>query len=378
MSLETRVQKQLWTAITRNYENENFTGAVIDSIHVLSQLIRDKTGLEGDGAPLVGQALGGKPPKVPLLKLNKLQTESDWNTQAGIEQILRGVYMGIRNPRSHGQHNDSRSDADAIILFLDYLIRIIDQSKTVFDPKAFLKERVFDKHFVKLDRYAQLVASEIPAKHRLDIAIEVFRERENGNGHQLHYFFDALHPLMTPEEVDQFCVVVSEELKVAETDSAISSAIQVPPYDCWSKYAEQARLRIEGMLITSIESGLFIRFSDECPAGVLGTWTVTIAKHFTLKEQLIAAILTRLTSYRPPAQNYYFQYLDCTLFDLCVPKLPSEAVEAYKKGLSAGDVRFYDSLDRVYDPFSLCPCSSWSDLEDAYKAFVAAPDEVPF
>ena len=104
MNLETNIRESLWAAIQTNYENHNYTGAILDAMHFLSNLLRDKTGLEDDGVSLVGQALGGRNPK---LKVNKLQSESDKNVQKGVEQILRGLYQAIRNPRSHEKYQGS-------------------------------------------------------------------------------------------------------------------------------------------------------------------------------------------------------------------------------------------------------------------------------
>jgi hypothetical protein len=81
MNIETRIDKRLWDAIRSSYENRNFTGSIQDSIYFLSDLIREKSGLEGDGATLVGQAFGGSS---PLLKVNRLKTENDKNVQKGI------------------------------------------------------------------------------------------------------------------------------------------------------------------------------------------------------------------------------------------------------------------------------------------------------
>ncbi len=113
MNLETRIDTRLWDAVRISYENRNFTGLIQDSMYFLTDLIREKTGLEGDGASLVGQAFGGRS---PLLKVNKLQTESEKNEQKGVEQIIRGLYQAIRNPRSHEKILDTEENATAIIL----------------------------------------------------------------------------------------------------------------------------------------------------------------------------------------------------------------------------------------------------------------------
>ena len=98
MNLQTHISSDLWLAISNTYEAENYNHAVLDAMHYLSSFLREKTGVDGDGASLVGQALGGDSPR---LRINKLQTETERSVQRGIEQILRGLYLGIRNPRSH-------------------------------------------------------------------------------------------------------------------------------------------------------------------------------------------------------------------------------------------------------------------------------------
>ena len=98
MKLESNLKKELWDTIKTNYENESYSNSILDSIYLLTETIRNKTGLEGDGASLVGEAFGGNKPKI---KLNKLQTESEKNIQRGMQELLRGIYTTIRNPRSH-------------------------------------------------------------------------------------------------------------------------------------------------------------------------------------------------------------------------------------------------------------------------------------
>ena len=94
MNLESKVEERLWQMIQGSYENRNYTGAILDTIYFLSDLVREKSGLSSDGISLIGQAFGGKSPK---LKINKLQSDSDKNIQSGIAQILRGLYQAIRN-----------------------------------------------------------------------------------------------------------------------------------------------------------------------------------------------------------------------------------------------------------------------------------------
>lgn len=111
MNFETLLDKRLYQAIETSYVSRNYTGAILDAIYFLSNLIRDKTGLESDGPSLIGQAFGGNNPR---LKVSRLQTESELNVQKGVEQILRGIYQAIRNPRSHEKHTDDKADTDSM------------------------------------------------------------------------------------------------------------------------------------------------------------------------------------------------------------------------------------------------------------------------
>ena len=89
MNIETKLSESLWRGIESSYSSQNYSSAILDAVVYLSNIVREKTGLESDGVALAGSAFGGKNPK---LKVNKLQTESDWNVQKGIEQIFRRIF----------------------------------------------------------------------------------------------------------------------------------------------------------------------------------------------------------------------------------------------------------------------------------------------
>ena len=150
--------------------------AILDAMHYVSSVLRDKTGVDGDGTALVGQALGGDSPR---LRINKLQTETEKNEQRGIESILRGMYQAIRNPRSHEQIQDTQEIADAVIYFIDYLLGVVEGAEEPFVMSKFMT-RIFDPDFVKSQRYAELLVDQIPTNKRFDALITVYREKLNG------------------------------------------------------------------------------------------------------------------------------------------------------------------------------------------------------
>jgi uncharacterized protein (TIGR02391 family) len=304
MNFETRIDRRLWEAITASIEKRNYTGAILDSTHFLSSLLRQKTGLDGDGTSLVGQAFGGANPK---LKVNRLQTESEKNIQKGMEQLLRGIYQAIRNPRSHDKYIDKQEDAEAIILFINWLINIIDKSKTPFTLNEFLG-RVFDCDFMASKRYADLIVGEIPFAQRTDIFLEVYRRRDEGDGTKLSYFFEALCALLTEEQKHLLAEHISEELISTNDEAAIRLTIQCIPAEWWLLYKEVARLRIENKLIQSIRDGRYYYEEGRVLSGALGAWASRIAKHMLLKTELVFAITQLLISNEREKNEYAFAY----------------------------------------------------------------------
>ena len=376
MNIETTLDQRLWHAIQSTYNDRNFTGAILDAIYFLSDLIREKTGLQSDGTALVGQAFGGKSPK---LKVNKLQTESEKNIQAGVEQILRGLYQAIRNPRSHEKHGDKQGDADSIIMFINLLIGIIDQSKAPFTKSDFIK-RVFDSHFVEKERYAQLLASEIPPKKRLEVMLEIVRNRETGDSAKLKYFVNALLPQLIKEEQADLYAIISDELNFTDTDSAIRTILQIFPEDCLIHLNETARLRTENKLIKSIEEGLFDKKTRECSAGSLGTWAMHSCKQFLLKDDLIRILNAKLRSQNPEEYEYVFYFFWDNLIELTQP-IPPFLKYTIQTKLKGGNQDFYDKIDFEIN----CGASAWAEtFEQELKSFqkkaedIVIDDDVPF
>jgi len=101
LNLQTHISRELWVAIEGPYEAGNYAHAVLEAIHHLTNVLRERSGVDGDGAALVGQALGGDAPK---LRVNPLQSESERNVQKGNDQLPRGISLAIRN---HGATNNS-------------------------------------------------------------------------------------------------------------------------------------------------------------------------------------------------------------------------------------------------------------------------------
>ena len=114
MDIETTIRTDLWAEISASYEVCDYRNSIINAMHVLTKILREKADSDLDGHKLAGEALGGKNPK---LKVNRFQTQSEIDEQEGFTQIVMGLYRGIRNPRSHEIVLDTKNDADARICF---------------------------------------------------------------------------------------------------------------------------------------------------------------------------------------------------------------------------------------------------------------------
>lgn len=111
----------------QHYVNGHYRDAVLNSIVAIFDLIRERTGLDLDGAALATQALSLEKPH---LILSELDTESGRNDQKGFMQILVGAYLGIRNPKAHSLNHDLDPEKAAqYLIFASLLARRIYEAK---------------------------------------------------------------------------------------------------------------------------------------------------------------------------------------------------------------------------------------------------------
>lgn len=374
LNLETKIPTELWASIRTNYEKRNFTGAILDAFHYLSDLIRKKSDSEGDGAQLIGSAFGGASPKI---KLNKLQTESERNIQKGMEQLLRGIYQTFRNPRSHEKVSDTDEDAQIIIIFIGYIVRQLDLAKSQFSRDDYIK-RIFDPDFVPQIRYSELLVEEIPTAQRLETFLDVYRAKNTGKIEHLRYFFNALLPKLSDDEISQAHEVISEELKTADDEATIRIIIGSLGDKCWKHLHETARLRMENRLIRSVKEGKYDTKLKRTRDGSLGTWIISVLPHISLKQEALRAISDSLNSGNPEREDYIIKYILSSMTCL-TEEFPFGFDLLFTEKIKSGDVRFYNAAISA-------PWTDWSEeLSEAVTNFVAVEptydpfsDDIPF
>jgi hypothetical protein len=195
-------------------------------------------------------------------------------------------------------------------------------------------ERVFDPDFVASDRYAKLLASEVPPKKYNEALIALYRNRDNGEANKLECIFRTLIELAGDDKIEDFLAVVSDDLKTVQNESSISLAIQILPSRFWSRITEIAKLRIENKLILSIESG---RYSDSnnnwmnyFNYGLFGTWAKKLIKDFSLKNELHQTLLKKLDG-DELEQNYMAKFFFSSLPDTINSNNRDIITNCYKK-----------------------------------------------
>ncbi len=344
MTIRNEIDVELWEAIQKNYESENYTSSILDAIFKLTDTIRNKTGLEGDGVSLIGQAFGGDDPRI---KLNKLQTNSEKDIQKGIQEILRGIYTGIRNPRSHDAMIDDKLSADAIVVFINYLLKLIDQSKLRFNEEVFL-QRVFDPYFVQTEEYSDLLVQDIPKRQRANIAIQTILRRNEGDIYSLGYFLKALFSHLESVELSRVYKVISDELKITTNNKDIRYLVHICPGKDWDKIEQSVRIRIESILYSDFSKGSYNKATEKCGEfGALATWITTEhLENFSTHTQWTHQAVKMLQSSHEDDGEYIEQYFWDKICRINKTDITWSLKKYFKDGLDNNNLKVIKKLEK--------------------------------
>ena len=299
-----------------------------------------------------------------------------------------GLYKGIRNPRSHEIIKDKREDADAIILFIDYVIRIINKSNPTFTIEDFLV-KVFDPDFVEKDEYAIELIKDIPKKKLGEVIIEVYRNRRKGNAEKLKYLVYNLLPLLNSSDFNSLINVVSDELGITNTFSAITTTRIMFPHDFWQRIKKAPKMRIENKFINSIKKGEVMLHNSNLRKGdpsedngALGSWSKGLMEYFSLKDELINTLIHKLEDTDLEDTLYVIGF-----FHDDMPKLFTTekniriCARAYKRLITCGVKNVSDLMLKsincsdLWQPIFI---KEFDDLTDELNPSFYFPDGTPF
>jgi hypothetical protein len=263
--------------------------------------------------------------------------------------------------------------------YIIYLLRLIGHARTAFSIDECVGA-IVEENFVPNDRYAALIVEKIPTRQRLQVALTVYQRKGEGDGTKLRYFFDALIPALTEEETPELFDAISEDLRESSDGETLRLVLQLLKPDYWPRLDEVARLRTENRLIRDLKEGRYVRKTEKCLAGAHATWSRGFWPHFTLKNEALGTLMTKLVSSSVESQDYiltfFFGYLD-RLAD----KPPIDLEGILIESLEAGDIRF----KRAMDSSRLWGNKLWDeDVRKAKESFQPAEptpeedDDVPF
>lgn len=106
---------------------QNYFHAVLEASKSVAEKLRDLSGLQGDGAPLVDSACSLS--SGPVVAFNALSTEWERSEQTGLATLLKGLFGTFRNPTAHAPKvlwATSRSDALDMLTLASMLHRRLD------------------------------------------------------------------------------------------------------------------------------------------------------------------------------------------------------------------------------------------------------------
>lgn len=106
---------------------ESYFHAVLESSKSVADKLRDRSGLQGDGASLVDAACGLS--AGPRVAFNALTTEWDRSEHIGIATLMKGMFGTFRNPTAHAPAiawATSRTEALDMLTLASMLQRRLD------------------------------------------------------------------------------------------------------------------------------------------------------------------------------------------------------------------------------------------------------------
>lgn len=311
MEIKDTVSKDVWESIKDSYERGSYTGAITCLVQDANEIVREKSNLSLDNTKLMDAAFLGNNPK---LKINKYQTQTEKDIQSGIGYLLKGACLAIRNPRAHGKYKDDKNTADVIILFLNYVIGFIKDSKqpNLIDDWI---EFVFDENFNNTEKYAKILVAEIPEKKRYDVLVNIFRNRKEANSGNLNSLVKVLLNSIKSDEYKEFIDNINKELLFCSDDAELRKFFSLYTPSKWNELIPLTKHKIENMVKNSILNGKMDDVYDsgeteyKCNSkGSLSTWTVSYVSMFENFNEILNVLGNKLGSEDIDERNFVFKY----------------------------------------------------------------------
>jgi len=376
MNIEERIRSDLWKAINAHYDRKDYTESVRDSVYQLSELLREKSGFEDlDGSKLVEKSMLGNN---PVILVNKNETTTEKDFQQGIGFSLKGIMQAIRNPISHEKTTFSQEDAEAIILYINFLMNQIDRSGGTTKIENVM-ELLMDEDFTDTEEYADLLLKEVPIKKRYDLILEIFNTRTNLSQNNLRFFIPALFNSLTKAAKTDFCRVVSDSMMKCKDDNYLRMYCHYFYDLTYSSIDKLSQLRIESLLLRSIKKGKYVNEEDVItgtktrkinPEGTLATWFSGKLYLLPNNEAIYDEIFKR-TLWGEDIEEYIFKCFSKDM-ERKPDQFSASQINTIKSRLINGDTHYYYWL---FDKMEIIKDESYIELFG--KEYSICSDKIP-
>ena len=286
-------------SIKTHYENKDYTEVVRDALLCLTTEIRKKSDLkDNDGVDLINKAFSEKN---PLIKINKLETENDKNKHRGIMDLSKGLIEYFRNPMSHSKQEYSKEIADAILVLLDEVIlEEVVGSKSINSIDDWYLE-VTNELFPNTERYAKNLISTIPSNKYFELAVMLYKNRNNITKLK-DKIIDELVNNLSEKEFHDYCEVIENDLFGDITEKDIISSLKFISTNIWNKLSDLTKTKIEDVAKEDI-SNLELDFEYDCGEyvpveqknGYILENSIHILENFSNLQEIIDVIVTKAT-----------------------------------------------------------------------------------
>jgi len=246
ISLSINFDSDLYAKITPEYEAGNYTSAIKTAILVLTEEIRERSDLDNDGDTLVTKAFSEKN---PLIKVNKLETETDKSEQIGYMFMLQGLYKAIRNPRNHNLKEDTKESCDDILVMVNYFLKIVKASKTKFDYQEF-SGIVKDKYFVSTAEYSAEIIKKIPCEKYLEVVQKFLEEIESFPVNNIAWLLYSIKKELSGENYKTFITLIDNVLQRSDNINIVRASTIILQND-WKDISVATKIRTENILLES-------------------------------------------------------------------------------------------------------------------------------
>lgn len=124
---ELNIHPELMKGIGKLFQDGHYANAVEDACKILETFVKMRSmRFELSGTDLMQTVFSVKS---PILAFNDLQTDTDKSEQQGMMFLYAGAMLALRNPRAHSLRVDDPENALDLILFINLLMRSLDNAK---------------------------------------------------------------------------------------------------------------------------------------------------------------------------------------------------------------------------------------------------------